>query len=245
MAGAKTEGAAPKRGAKGGQRRETPAPAEVQIGGAQQQAAAVAVVSAVSADPLVVLASVIAGARGEAAAIEAIDRAELDQLLDVLPRLGPQDGRGRVEDEIARRRRVVAVEAGVRSQEEREEGLVAVRKAFLPCPMSETRLVKIRAQFAEAAWEISQAEEAEAARAAQAKASIKAAKEDIKWLAQAAGTGLEDHEVQVEERLETNEKGEKLVGCYRLDTGERYSTRYASAEDIDAAAQVRLRWGRP
>ena len=65
------------------------------------------------------------------------------------------------------------------------------------------------------------------------------------FLAQAAGTGLEDHEVQVEERLETNEKGEKLVGCYRLDTGERYSTRYANAADMDAAAQVRLRWGRP
>lgn len=246
MAGSRTEGAAPKRGAKGGQQqRETPPPAEVQIGGVQQQAAPVAVVSAVSADPLVVLASVIAGARGEAAAIEAIDRASLDDLRAVLPRLGPQDGRGRVEDEIRRRLRVSAAEAGVAAEAERNEGLVAVGKRHLPCPMAEARLTDIRAQFSTASWELTKAKEKAAARAAEDKAQIKTMEEDLRWLAERAGTGLEDQEVQVEERLEVDEKGEKIVGCYRLDTGERYSTRYASAADIDAAAQVRLRWGRP
>lgn len=244
MAGPKSEGAAPKRGAKGGQQREAPPPAEVQIGGAAQQAAPVVEVAA-QVDPLARLAADIAGARGEVATVEAIDRASLDELRAVLPRLSASEGRGQVEDEIRRRLRVSAAEAGVAAEAERNEGLVAVRKAFLPCPMPETRLVEIRAQFAEQSWKIAKAEEAEATRAALAKSAIKAAKEDIKWLAQAAGTGLEDHEVQVEERLEVDEKGAKIVGCYRLDTGEKYSTRYASAADIDAAAQVRLRWGRP
>lgn len=245
MAGQRAEGAAPKRGAKGGQR-ETPPPAVVNVGGAAQQAVAQQVEEVApvpTVDPVAVLAARVAGSRGEAAAIEAIDRASLDELRAVLPRLSAAEGRGRVEDEIARRLRVVAAEAGVAAEAERNEGLVSVRKAFLPCPMPVQRLIEVRAQFAEQAWELAKAKEAEAGRAAAAKLAIKNAEEDLKWLAERAGTGLEDQEVQVEERLETNEKGEKTVGCYRLDTGERYRVRMASQEDIDAAAQVRLRWG--
>lgn len=234
MAGAKTEGAAaPKRGAKGGQQRETPPPAEVNVGGAAQPV--VQEEKPTRADPLAQLASVIAGARGEKAAIEAIDRAELDQLVDVLPRLGPQDGRGRVEDEIARRRRAAAAEAGVRSQEERDEGVIWRGQASLPCPLDPSERRELSLVVAVRRQELDEAEAAMAARHKAEKEAMADKKRELAEPQKEAATGLRNALVEAEARVVGGE-----VINYRLDTGIEYNRRPATDEERAKAAQRSL-----
>ena len=235
MAGPKSEGAAPKRGAKGGQQqRETPPPAEVQIGGVAQQPAPVAEVAA-QVDPLARLAADIAGARGEVAAVEAVDRASLDELRAVLPRLSPAEGRGRVEDEIRRRLRASAAEAGVRSQEERDEGVIWRGQASLPCALPESERRDLSLDVAVRRQAIDEEEVGMIARHKAEKDALADKKKDLSVPQREAATGLRNALVEAEARV----LGGDVVG-YRLDTGAEYSRRPATDEERAKAAQRSL-----
>ena len=232
MAGAKSEAGAPKRGGKGGQQqRETPPPAEVNVGGVQ-----VAEETRAAADPLAGLAFRVASASAERRA-ELIDRAgsvELDYLAGVLK---SGDGLSEVEAEIRRRRRVAAEVAGVRSQEERDEGVIWRGQASLPCPLDPSERREMGVKLAVERQVLAEKRAAMIARHKAEKEEIDDADKLLAEPQREVATGLRNALVEAEARV----IGGEVVG-YRLDTGAEYSRRPATDEERARAAQRSL-WG--
>lgn len=233
MASAKTEGAAaPKRGAKGGQQqRETPPPAVVNVGGAAQPVVQVHEVDIGSR-----MAATVASADAKKRA-ELIDRALDSELHYLAGLLKPGDGLAEVEAEIRRRRRVAAEVAGVRSQEERDEGVIWRGQASLPCPLPESERREMGVKLAVERQVLAEKRAAMVARHKAEKEELEDADKLLAEPQREVASGLRNALVEAEARV----IGGEVVG-YRLDTGAEYSRRPATDEERAKAAQRSL-WG--